>query len=81
MPGHKQMPGMAYRIISQNAERAILEYVYLCPYCMRKSTVQSKAYPPDYERLDTGGFYDALACSECGKTADVRFWRAMKIDG
>ncbi len=81
MPKHKQMPGMTYRVISQNESQAILEYTYLCPYCMRKSMVQSKVYPADYARLETGGFYDALECSECGKTTDVRFWQAMKIDG
>ena len=79
MPKHKQMPGMTYQIISQDALQAILEYTYLCPYCFRKSTVQSKAYPSDYERLETGGFFDSLACGECGKIADVRFWRTMKI--
>ena len=79
MPKHKQMPGMTYQVISQNESQAILEYTYLCPYCMRKSTVRSTAYSTDYERLETGGFYDVLNCSECGKTADVRFWRTMKI--
>ena len=80
MPRHKQMPGMTYRILTQDECQATLEYTYLCPYCMRKATVQSAVFTPDYERLETGGFYDALACSECGKTTDVRFWRAMKID-
>ena len=78
MPKHKQMPGMTYQIISQDAQQANLEYTYLCPYCMRKSTVRSKAYPSDYERIETGGFSDSLICSECGKVADVRFWRTMK---
>ena len=77
---HREMPGMTYRIISQDALQAILEYTYLCPYCMRKSMVQSKVYPSDYERLETGGFFDSLDCSECGKTTDVRFWQAMRID-
>lgn len=80
MPRHKQMPGMTYQIISQDASHATVEYTYLYPYCMRKATVQSTVFAPDYERLETGGFYDALVCSECGKTADVRFWRTMKID-
>lgn len=80
MAKHKQMPGMTYQVISRNESQAILEYTYLCPYCMRKSIVRSSVYPADYERLETGGFYDALDCSECGKTADVRFWRTMKID-
>ena len=80
MQKNKQMPGMTYQVISQNESQAILEYTYLCPYCMRKSTVRSSVFPADYERLETGGFYDALACSECGKIADVRFWRTMKID-
>lgn len=71
---------MTYKVITQDAQQAVLEYTYLCPYCMRKSMVRSSVYPPDYERLETGGFFDALACSECGKTADVRFWRTMKID-
>ena len=74
------MPGISYKIITQDAQQAILEYTYLCPYCMRKSTVRSGVYSPDYERIETGGFFDALTCSECGKTADVRFWRTMKID-
>ena len=80
MPKNKQMPGMTYQVISQNESQAILEYTYLCPYCMRKSTVRSSVYPADYERLEIGGFYDALDCSECGRTADVRFWHTMKID-
>ena len=80
MTKHKQMPGISYKIITQDAQQAILEYTYLCPYCMRKSTVRSGVYPPDYERIETGGFFDALTCSECGKTADVRFWRTMKSD-
>ena len=80
MPRHKQMPGMTYQVISQDERQAVMEYTYLCPYCMRKATVQSVVYSPDYERLETGGFYDALSCSECGKIADVRFWRTMKID-
>ena len=41
MPEHKQMPGMSYQIISQNAQQAETEYTYFCPYCMRKSTVRS----------------------------------------
>ena len=80
MAEHKQMPGISYKVIMLDTQQAILEYTYLCPYCMRKSTVRSSVYPPDYARLETGGFFDALACSECGKTADVRFWRTMKID-
>lgn len=79
MPRHKQMPGMTYQILSQDEHQATLEYTWLCPYCMRKSVIQSTVFPSDYERLETGGFYDALACSECGKIADVRFWRTMKI--
>jgi hypothetical protein len=55
-------------------------YTYLSPYCMRKSTVSSSVYLPDYERRDTGGFFNALVCSECGKTAAVHFWRTMKIN-
>ncbi len=80
MPRHKQMPGMTYQVISQDESQAELEYTYHCPYCMRKATVRSVVYSPDYERLETGGFYDALTCSECDKIADVRFWRTMKID-
>ncbi len=81
MEAHKQMPGMTYKIVTQDERQAILEYIYLCPYCMRKAKVRSVAYPADYERLENGGFYDALPCSECGKVADVRFWQAMKIEG
>ena len=81
MPEHKQTPGMTYRILSQDETHAVLEYTYFCPYCMRKSTVRSVAYAPDYERLETGGFLDGLECSECGQTADVRFWKTMKIEG
>lgn len=80
MPRHKQMPGISYQVISQNEHMAKLEYTWLCPYCMRKSIARSTVYPSDYERLETGGFYDALVCSECGKIADVRFWKTMKID-
>ncbi len=80
MAKHKQMPGMTYKVIFQNESQPILEYTYLYPYCMRKSTVRFSVYPPDYGRLEPGGFYDSLDCSECGKTADVRFWRTMKID-
>ena len=80
MQGHKQMPGMTYQVMSQEASQAEVKYTYLCPYCMQKATVLSTVFAPDYERLETGGFYDALTCSECGKTADVRFWRTMKID-
>ena len=81
MPRHKQTPGMTYQVISQNESQAVVAYTYLCPYCMRKSMVRSTVYPADYDRLETGGFYDALDCSECGETADVRFWRTMRIDG
>ena len=80
MPERRQTPGMSYRILRRSAEEALIEYRYICPYCMRKSAVSSAAYPSDYERLETGGFYEALACSECGETAYVRFWRAMRID-
>ncbi len=78
MPKHKQTPGISYRILSQDARQAVMEYTYLCPYCMRKSTVRSTVRPADYARLETGGFFDALACSQCGQTADVRFWKTMK---
>ena len=81
MSKHKQMPGMTYRIVAQDERQAVLECTYLCPYCMRKATVRSVAYPADYDRLETGDFYDALACSECGKVADIRFWQAMKVEG
>ena len=80
MSGHKQMPGLSYQIISQSVQQAEMEYTYFCPYCMRKSTVRSIVHSPDYERLESGGFYDSLMCSECGQTADVRFWKTMKIE-
>ena len=80
MEKFKQTPGMTYKVITQDVQQGILEYTYLYPYCMRKSTVSSSVYPPDYERRDTGGFFNALVCSECGKTAAVRFWRTMKIN-
>ncbi len=80
MSRHRQMPGMTYQIVSQNAQQAVMEYTYFCPYCMRKSTVRSVVHPPDYDRLETGGFFDSLICSECGQTADVRFWKTMKIE-
>ena len=66
MSRYKQMPGMSYQIISQEASQATVEYTYLCPYCMRKATVQSTVFASDYDRLETGGFYDTLACSDCG---------------
>lgn len=78
MEKFKQTPGMTYKVITQDVQQGILEYTYLYPYCMRKSTVS--VYPPDYERRDTGSFFNALVCSECGKTAAVRFWRTMKIN-
>lgn len=71
---------MTYKVITQDVQQGILVYTYLSPYCMRKSTVSSSVYLPDYERRDTGGFFNALVCSECGKTAAVRFWRTMKIN-
>lgn len=80
MPRHKQMPGMTYQVVSQDASQATVEYTYLCPYCMQKATVRSTVFAPDYDRLETGGFYDAIACNKCGKISDVRFWRTMKID-
>ncbi len=80
MPQNKQTPGMNYRILSQSGERAIIECRYLCPCCMRSSTVKSVVYPSDYGRLETGGFRVSLPCSECGRTADVRFWRVMRND-
>ena len=45
MPRHKQTPGISYRILSQDARQAVMEYTYLCPYCMRKSTVRSTVRP------------------------------------
>ena len=80
MPRHKQMPGMTYRIMTQNESYAELEYTYLCPYCMQKATVRSTVFSPDYERLETGGFYEEVTCNECGKVTDVRFWRMMRIE-
>lgn len=80
MPRHKQTTGMTYQIISQNESRAVLEYTYLCPYCMRKAAARANVYPADYTRLETGGFFDILSCSECGQKSEVRFWRAMKLD-
>ena len=50
MQKHRQMPGMSYRIVSQNVNQTILECTYLCPYCMRRSTVRTVIYPADYER-------------------------------
>ena len=47
---------------------------------MRKSTARSVVHSSDYDRLETGGFFDSLICSECGQTADVRFWKTMKIE-
>ena len=75
-----QMPGMTYQVMSRDEQQAELEYAYLCPYCKRKATVHSIVFAPDYGRLETGGFYDALSCSECRKTTDVRFWRTMRIE-
>ena len=79
MPRHKQMPGVTYQIVSQDEHQAVIEYTYFCPYCMRKSIVRSAAHPPDYQRLENGGFFDILMCSECGQKAEVRFWKAMRI--
>ena len=67
MSRQSQMPGMTYQIVSQNAQQAVMEYTYFCP-------------SPDYDRLETGGFFDSLICSECEQTADVRFWKTMKIE-
>ena len=80
MEKFKQTPGMTYKVITQDVQQGILEYTYHYPYCMRKSTVSSSVYPPDYERRDTGSFFNALVCSACIKTAAVRFWRTMKIN-
>ena len=79
MPRHRQMPGMTYQIVSQNAQQALMEYTYYCPYCMRKSTVRSVVHPSDYDRLETGGFFDSLICSECGQTADVKVEHAAFV--
>ena len=62
-------------MITQDAQQAIPEYTYLRLYCIRKSTVRFNVYPPDYERPETGGFFDVLLYS---KTANVRFRRNMK---
>lgn len=59
---------------------ARVEYRWLCPYCERQVSTQSAVYPADYERLETGGFYDTLECPSCGKTADVRYWKTTRID-
>ena len=80
MPRHKQIHGITYQIISQGERQAVLEYTYLCPYCMRTTKVQSLIPASNYERLETGGFYDSLSRGECGKTADVRFLRTMRIE-
>ena len=60
MQKHRQMPGMTYRIVSQNVNQAILECTYLCPYCMRQSTVRTVIYPADYERLETWKRVDSM---------------------
>ena len=72
---NRLMENMTYKVISR-----MYMYTYLSPYCMRKSTVSSSVYPRDYERRDTGSFFNALVCSACIKTAAVRFWRTMKIN-
>ena len=80
MPKHRQMPGQSYKILSQDEHCARVEYRWLCPYCERQVSTQSAVYPADYERLETGGFYDALECPSCGKTADVRYWKTTRIE-
>ena len=80
MPRHRQMPGQSYMILSQDEHCARVEYRWLCPYCERQVSTQSAVYPADYERLETGGFYDTLECPSCGKTADVRYWKTTRID-
>lgn len=66
--------------LMNNDCEAVVEYRWLCPYCERQVSTQSAVYPADYERLETGGFYDALECPSCGKTADVRYWKTTRID-
>ncbi len=78
MSGRRQTPGISFRVITQDAYQAVLEYTFFCPYCMRKSTSRSEVFPADYGRLESGGFCDTLACSRCGKKTDVRFWQTMK---
>ena len=80
MPKPRPMPGQSYKILSQDEHCARVEYRWLCPYCERQVSTQSAVYPADYERLETGGFYDALECPSCGKTADVRYWKTTRID-
>ena len=80
MTGQKQTTRITYRIIAQTEQKAIMEYTYICPNCMRKTTVSSEAYPSDYGRLETGGFCEELTCSKCNQSADVRFWAAMKTE-
>ena len=80
MPTNRQQLGASYKILGQNENQAEVEYSWLCPYCGLKTKIRSIVYPTDYERLETGGFYDSLGCSLCGKSADVRFWRSMKVD-
>ena len=78
MARHKQMPGETYRIVGQDNSSATVEFSYLCPYCMNHTTV-TKTYYSDFNLLETGLFYDALECGECGKTTDVRFVKANRI--
>ena len=78
---NKQMSGRSFRIIYREND-VIGEYEYLCPYCNDIALVR-KVYPKDESvcsTLESGVFYEPLACDNCGKITDVRFLPDTRVN-
>lgn len=79
MSRHKQMPGMTYRIVSKSTPSITVECTYLCPYCMTNTVAPFEAPADRASLVESGGWFEPLTCSKCGKISDVRYFGSNKI--
>ena len=79
MSKYKKMPGETYRIVSISSSSITVECTYLCPYCMTKTTASFDAPIDSASLVESGGWFERLTCSNCGKISDVRYFGSNKI--
>lgn len=70
--------GTTYKVSYKGESEAFVTYTFICPYCKQNITANETVYS-HFDQLESGGFYTPLNCSNCNRTANVRFWKSQKI--
>ena len=65
-----------YIVHQKNEHSAMIECIYICPYCGKETGAYLTIYPNAYHLIDKGGFYEPLKCTYCNNCSDVMFGKS-----